>query len=319
MHQIKLIQGKESVDITQFTNGINLTTSLDTLGASFSFNIARDYYNSQFSITETIKTGDLIKFENEDKNLFTGIIVDITKNKFSKDIKCLDFYFYLNKNKVIKQFDVVDATSCITNLLKMINAKIGKVEKIATAIEKIYKNKTVAEIITDILDTVKEETGKKYIIEITGTTFNLVLYKKLNLKIYQSNFGTPSVTESISEMKNKILVISNDQEEMSICAEAKDEKNIKKYGMLQEILEVDPDKDDMSKVRNIAVNKLKELNKVLEKASIEVIATDDLRAGRILEVDVEEFGLKGNYLIKSCTHSISKGYHKANLELEMEV
>lgn len=318
MHQVKLVRGKDTVDITQFTNGINLTTSLDTLGASFSFNMCRSYYESQFSITETVKTGDLIKFENDGKNLFTGIIIDITKNKFSKDIKCLDFYFYLNKNKVIKQFDIVDATTCIVSLLKMIGAKIGKVEKIATAIEKIYKNKTVAEIIIDILDIVKDEIGKKYILEITGTTFNLVLYKKLNLKINQSNFGMPSVTESISEMKNKILVISNEQDEVSICAEVKDEKNIKRYGMLQEILEVDPDKDDMSKVRNIAEKKLKELNKVHEKASIEVLATDDLRAGRILEIDIEEFGLKGSYLIKSCTHTISKGHHKANLELEME-
>lgn len=318
MHRIKLVQGKKTIDITEFTSGPNLTTSLDTLGASFSFNMARNYYDNSFSITEAINTGDIIKFENG-KNLFTGIIVDITKNRFSKDIKCLDFYFYLNKNKVIKQFDVVDATTCIVSLLKMIGAKIGTVEKIATSIEKIYKNKTVAEIIADILDIVKDETGKKYIIEITGTTFNLILYKKLNVKINKSNFGLPSVTESISEMKNKILVISNEQEEVGICAEAKDEKNIKRYGMLQEIVEVDPDKDDMSKVRNIAEKKLKELNRVQRKASLEVLATDDLRAGRILEVDIEEFGLKGNYLIKSCTHSISKGHHKANLELELEV
>lgn len=318
MHRIKLVQGKNVVDITEFTSGSNLTTSLDTLGASFSFKMARSYYDNSFSIAETVNPGDIIKFENG-KNLFTGIIVDITKNKFSKDIKCLDFYFYLNKNKVIKQFDIVDATTCIVSLLKMIGAKVGTVEKIATSIEKIYKNKTVAEIIADILDIVKDETGKKYILEITGITFNLVLYKKLNVKINKNHFGLPSVTESISEMKNKILVISNEQDEVAISAEAKDEKNIKRFGMLQEIVEVDPDKDDMSKVRNIAEKKLKELNRVQRKASLEVLATDDLRAGRIVEVNIDEFGLRGSYLIKSCTHSISKGHHKANLELELEV
>lgn len=318
MHRVKLIKGKNVIDITEFTGGINLTTSLDTLGASFSFKMARNYYDLGFNITETVKAGDIIKFDN-DKNIFTGIIVDVTKNRFSKDIKCLDFYFYLNKNKVIKQFDMVDATTCIVSLLKMIGAKIGTVEKIATSIEKIYKNKTVAEIISDILDIVKNETGKKYILEITGTTFNLVLYKKLNIKITRNNFGTPSVVESISDMKNKVLVVSNEQEEVSICAEAKDEKNIKKYGMLQEIVEVDPDKDDMSKVRNIAEKKLKELNKVMEKASLEVLANDNLRAGRILAVEIEEFNLQGNYLIKSCTHTFPKGHHKANLELELEV
>lgn len=316
MYKIKLIQGDRIKDLTEFVGGISFSTDLDTLGASFSFNLARNYYDENYSLIETVSPGDIIKFENE-KNLFTGIIVDVEKQKFSKGIKCLDFYFYLNKNKVIKQFNGSDASSCIENLLKSIGAKVGTIEKIATSITKIYKNNTVAEIITDILDIVNDETGKKYILEINDTTFSLILYKKLNIKLNKNYFGVPSVSESIIDMKNKVLVVSNDQEDISITAEAKDDKNIKKYGMLQEIIEVDPDKDDMSKVRNIAEKKLNELNKVTTKASLEVLANDELRAGRLLEVDIADLNLKGNYLIRSCTHTYVKGNHKASLELEV--
>ncbi|MGL5413089.1 XkdQ/YqbQ family protein [Cetobacterium sp.] len=316
MHKLKLIQGEKITDISKMAGSINLTTSIDTLGASFEFSMPRNFKDSNYALTETIKTGDIIKFENE-KNIFTGVIVDIDTLKFSKEIKCFDFYFYLNKNKVIKQFNSLNASSCIENLLKSIGAKIGKIERIATSIDKIYKNRTVAEIIDDILKIVNDETGKKYLLEIEGTTFNLVAYRKIKVQVTNNIFGMPTLTESIADMKNVVLVVSNDSEDESIYAKAEDKESIKKYGMLQEIVEVDPDKDDISKVRNIAAQKLKELNKVLTTSSLDVLGNDELRAGRLLDVEIKEFGIKEEFLIKSCTHIFPKGNHICNLELEV--
>ncbi|MGL5621824.1 XkdQ/YqbQ family protein [Cetobacterium sp.] len=316
MHKLKLIQGEKITDISKMAGSINLTTSIDTLGASFEFSMPRNFKDSNYALTETIKTGDIIKFENE-KNIFTGVIVDIDTLKFSKEIKCFDFYFYLNKNKVIKQFNSLNASSCIENLLKSIGAKIGKIERIATSIDKIYKNRTVAEIIDDILKIVNDETGKKYLLEIEGTTFNLVAHRKIKVQVTNNIFGMPTLTESIADMKNVVLVVSNDSEDESIYAKAEDKESIKKYGMLQEIVEVDPDKDDISKVRNIAAQKLKELNKVLTTSSLDVLGNDELRAGRLLDVEIKEFGIKEEFLIKSCTHIFPKGNHICNLELEV--
>lgn len=316
MHKLKLIQGEKITDISKMAGSINLTTSIDTLGASFEFSMPRNFKDSNYALTETIKTGNIIKFENE-KNIFTGVIVDIDTLKFSKEIKCFDFYFYLNKNKVIKQFNNLNASSCIENLLKSIGAKIGKIERIATSIDKIYKNRTVAEIIDDILKIVNDETGKKYLLEIEGTTFNLVAHRKIKVQVTNNIFGMPTLTESIADMKNVVLVVSNDSEDESIYAKAEDKESIKKYGMLQEIVEVDPDKDDISKVRNIAAQKLKELNKVLTTSSLDVLGNDELRAGRLLDVEIKEFGIKEEFLIKSCTHIFPKGNHICNLELEV--
>ncbi|MGL5765199.1 MAG: XkdQ/YqbQ family protein [Sarcina sp.] len=316
MHKLKLIQGDTITDITNMAGSISLNTSIETLGATFDFSMPRNFIDSNYALTETIKTGDIVKFENE-KNLFTGVIVDIDTLKFSKEIKCFDFYFYLNKNKVIKQFNSLNASSCIESLLKSIGAKIGKIETIATSIDKIYKNNTVAEIIDDILKIVTEETGKKYLLEIEGVTFNLIAHKKIKVQVTNNIFGMPTLTESISNMKNVVLVVSNDSEDESIYAKAEDKESIQKYGMLQEVVEVDPDKDDISKVRNIASQKLKELNKVLTTSSLDVLGNDELRAGRLLDVEIKEFRLKEEFLIKSCTHTFPKGKHICSLELEV--
>ena len=316
MHKLKLIQGEKITDISKMAGSINLTTSIDTLGASFEFSMPRNFKDSNYALTETIKTGNIIKFENE-KNIFTGVIIDIDTLKFSKEIKCFDFYFYLNKNKVIKQFNSLNASSCIESLLKSIGAKIGKIERIATSIDKIYKNRTVAEIIDDILKIVNDETGKKYLLEIEGTTFNLVAHRKIKVQVTNNTFGMPTLTESIADMKNVVLVVSNDSEDESIYAKAEDKESIKKYGMLQEIVEVDPDKDDISKVRNIAAQKLKELNRINTKVTLPVLGNDELKAGRTLEIEIKEFNIKDEFLIKSCTHTITKGHHICNLELEV--
>ena len=317
VHRIKLIQGDTVSDISNISGNISLNTSIDTLGAAFSFNMARNINDSNFSITESVENGDIIKFVNGDKNIFTGIIVDCTTNRFTKDIKCLDFYFYLNNNKVIKQFNELNASACIENLLKSVGAEIGTIESIATSIDKIYKNKTIAEIIDDILKIVNEEIGKKYLIEIEETTFSLVSHKKIKVQVENNIFGMPTLNKSMINMKNVVLVVSNDQEDESIYAEAKDESGIKKYGMLQEIIEVDPDKDDISKVRNIASQKLKELNRVNTKVTLPVLGNDELKAGRTLEIEIKEFNIKEEFLIKSCTHTFTKGHHICNLELEV--
>ena len=317
VHKIKLIQSDTVSDISNISGNISLTTSIDTLGATFDFNMARNINDSNFAITESVKNGDIIKFINGNKTIFTGIIVDCTTNRFTKDIKCLDFYFYLNNNKVIKQFNELNASACIENLLKSVGAEIGTIEPIATSIDKIYKNKTVAEIIDDILKIVNEETGKKYLIEIEETTFSLVAHKKIKVEVENNIFGMPTLNESMINMKNVVLVVSNDQEDESIYAEAKDADGIKKYGMLQEIVEVDPDKDDISKVRNIASQKLKELNKVNTKVTLPVLGNDELKAGRTLEIEIKEFNITDEFLIKSCTHTFTKGHHICNLELEV--
>ncbi|MGL5052503.1 MAG: XkdQ/YqbQ family protein [Fusobacteriaceae bacterium] len=317
MHKLKLIQEDKITDITNMVGNINFNTSVDALGAMFEFSIPRSFKDKNYKLTEIIKTGDIIKFENT-KNLFTGMIIDIDTLKFSKEIKCFDFYFYLNKNKLIKQFKNLNASACIENLLKSVGAKVGTITSIATSIDKIYKNNTVAEIIDDILKIVNEETGKKYLLEIEDTTFSLVPYKKIKVQVTKNIFGMPTLTESITDMKNIVLVVSNDSEDESIYAKAEDKNSVKKYGMLQEIIEVDPNKDDISKVRNIANTKLKELNKVLTTSSLSVLGNDELKAGRLLDVEIKEFGIKEEFLIKSCTHTFPKGNHICSLELEVD-
>ena len=244
------------------------------------------------------------------------MIVNITTTKFNRTIECLDYSFYLNKNKVIKQFEDISASVAIKQLLQEIDAPIGDISNISTSISKLYYSNTIAEIINDILKQVNEELGIKYKLEFIDSKFNVNPFKKVNVSFRYRQTGNESISESILEMKNRILVTSNEQESTEILAVAEDNTNIEKYGSLQEIINVEPDKDE-AKVRNVAKMKLKELNKVFKTVSLEGFGDDEFRAGRVIYLNNPKLKLYGEYLINSCVHTWRKGEHIVNLEVEL--
>lgn len=313
--KLHVIKGEKAIDITEVSGSINLSTSVDTLGASLVFNIARNYNDLSYLFSDEIETGDVIILTNE-KELFRGIVVNISTTKYSRTVECLDYCFYLNKNKVIKQFDHIAASVAIKQLLQEINAPEGEISNISTSITKVYYSNTIAEIINDILKQVNEELGVKYKLEFIDNKFNVNPFKKINVEFRYKQTGNETINESIQDMKNRILVTSNEQESTEILAIAEDTKNIEKYGSLQEIINVDPEQKE-AKVRNIAKTKLKELNKVFKTVSLEGFGDDNFRAGRVVYLNNSKLKLFGEFLIKSCVHTWRKGEHIVNLEVEL--
>jgi len=312
---INLIRENKKNDITNLSGNISLSDSLDTLGAALNFDIARNFNDPNFATSEIVEAGNIIEFKNEGKVVFIGSIITIGTEKFKKSIKCLDFSFYLNKNKLIKQFKNISASDAIKNMCDQIDIKIGDIDNIPTAITKIYKNKTVAEIIKDILIQVLNETGDKYKLEINNEALDVKKHRLIEAKTKYNFWGKITKNEDITDMKNVILVTSNNQDDVNTLGKAVDKANIDKYGKLQEIVEVEP--KDISKVRNIANKKLKELNKVFISVNVETLGDNSLRSGRIIEVINKEFNLNSKYLIKSTNHKYSKGNHTTSLNLEM--
>ena len=313
--RLHVIKGEKAIDITEVSGSINLSTSVDTLGASLVFNIVRNYNDLSYIFSDEIETGDVVILTNE-KELFRGVIVSISTTKYSRTVECLDYCFYLNKNKVIKQFDHIAASVAIKQLLQEINAPEGKISNISTSITKVYYSNTIAEIINDILKQVNEELGVKYKLEFIDNKFNVNPFKKINVEFRYKQTGNETINESIQDMKNRILVTSNEQESTEILAIAEDAKNIEKYGSLQEIINVDPEQNE-AKVRNIAKTKLKELNKVFKTVSLEGFGDDNFKAGRVVYLNNSKLKLFGEFLIKSCVHTWRKGEHIVNLEVEL--
>lgn len=129
------------------------------------------------------------------------------------------------------------------------------------------------------------------------------------------NIGEVSLSRSIVDMKNSILVITQNKKAVRTVGKEQDSESIKKYGMLQEVVTLD--EKEHKKAKLVAKNELKKLNKITEDFSIDVLGDDKVKSGRVIDIDIPLFNLKGEYLIKESSHSVQNGIHRINLKLEV--
>lgn len=299
--------------IQKLVGNLSWSDDIDTLGTQLTFDFVRNREDLNFNRFDFLETGDKIILKNNKSEIFRGIIADVTWNQYSKQVTCFDYAFYLNQSKSIKQFYKIKASEAIKKLCGMFGVPIGTIDEMNTNINKIYKDKTIAEIIKDILVQVENETNIKYRLEMLKGKLYITKYKEITVNLSKA-FGNISKNESIQNMKNSILVSSQDQNSDRIIEKAEDKKSIKIYGLLQDVLTLDSQNE--SQAENIAQNRLKKLNRIKENISISVLGSDTLRAGRIIVIENKVFDLSGKYLIKSSSHTYNNFIHKCDLVLE---
>ena len=313
-YDVILVKENFQLSIKQLVGSLSWESDIDTLATNLKFDFARNRKDLNFKIFDILEIGDKVILLNYGVELFRGIIVNVDWNEFKKSVTCFDYGFYLNTSKTIKQFYNIQAYKAISELCSEIEIPIGNIETMNTNINKIYKNKTISEIINDILILVTNETNIKYRIEMEKGKLNIVKYEEIEINDTVV-LGEISKSENIQDMKNSILVSSNEQENTRIIQSTKDEESINKFGVLQDVIMIDDFNE--SQTNNVAKNKLKELNKIKKEISVTVLGNDKYKAGKIIRLKNDIFDIDGKYLIKNASHSYNNSIHKCTLILEV--
>lgn len=309
MHEIYV----NNKNITRYVSELSWTSDKDTLGVQLNFEVA--FSDIKGFPQNLVTNGDIVIMKNGKKKIFTGVVVDVDiDGRAPRKITCMDFAFYLNENDAIIQFNKQLAHDAIKKLLSKFGNVSHVIDNMPVQITKIYKGKKVSDIIKDILAIVTEKTGVKYRLEMRDATLFIVKQKDLVVKANTKYIISPKRKLSIKDMKNTIQVISNKENVVKVSATVSDNKNIKKYGRLQMVHEID--EKEVAAAKHTAQNLLKEYNKIFEENSVELIGNDDVRAGRILNLREPITGMNGNYLIKNVNHTVSGGVHLMALNLE---
>ncbi len=290
-------------NITNLTGEATISSSLNNLGSSCSYTLARE---------EQGELGDILDISSSGESFFTGINTSRTLNKFTYSFKAFDFSFYLKKNKVIKQFKKLKASECIKQLAKDLDIKTGEIPDLITEITNIYRNKTASSIILEILEEVNRDSGDRYFVAVEGENLNIrkLGYEKIDIG---SDLESISKNESINNMKNTILVSTKNHSENPTEKISKDSVNISKYGALQEVILIDP--KESSQASNIAKNKLKELNKVSLDLSFNTLGNSKIKPGMIAVLKSEIFEIDGEFYIESVTHKLRSGIYTTSVTL----
>lgn len=312
-------------DVSDIIGNLTWRDTVDTLGVEVDFELPINRYDKKFEFLYDITLGAPIQILNaKGEVLVQAIIVSETPNGKITSFTAYDMAWYLNKSTVIKQFKKMIGNDCVKSLCKEIGINV-EVSGLDTKIDKIYKDKAVSEVIKDIIEQCSQFNSKKFFIEFDNGTLKVMPYQKI--KVFgtfeiqkdkfiniNENIGGVSLSKSIVDMKNSVLVITENKGAIRTIGEEQDSKNIEKYGKLQEVVTLD--EKEFSKANLVAKNELKKLNKITEDFSIDVLGDDKVKSGRVIDIDLPLFNLKGEYLIKESNHTISNHIHKISLKLE---
>ena len=313
-------------DVSDIIGNLTWRDTVDTLGVEVDFELPINRYDKKFEFLYDITLGDPIQILNaKGEVLVQAIIVSETPNGKITSFTAYDMAWYLNKSTVIKQFKKMIGNDCVKSLCKEIGIDV-EVSGLDTKIDKIYKDKPVSEVIKDIIEQCSQFNSKKFFIEFDKNKLIVSPYKKI--KVFgtfeiqkdkfiniNENIGGVSLSKSIVDMKNSVLVITENKGAVRTIGEEQDSKSIEKYGKLQEVVTLD--EKEFSKANLVAKNELKKLNKITEDFSIDVLGDDNVKSGRVIDIDLPLFNLKGEYLIKESNHTISNHIHKISLKLEV--
>ena len=312
-------------DVSDIIGNLTWRDTVDTLGVEVEFELPVNRYDKNFEFLYDITLGDPIQILNDKgETLVQAIIVTETPNGKITNFTAYDMAWYLNKSTVIKQFKKMIGNDCVKSLCKEIGIKV-EVSGLDTKIDKIYKDKSISDVIKDIIEQCSQFNSKKFFIEFDNGTLKIMPYKKITVfgqfEIQKDKFinineniGGVSLTKSIVDMKNSVLVITENKGAVRTIGQEQDTKSIEKYGKLQQVVTLD--EKEFSKANLVAKNELKKLNRITEDFGIDVLGDDKVKSGRVIDIDLPLFNLKGEYLIKESNHTISNNIHRINLKLE---
>lgn len=257
----------------------------------------------------------------------------ITLKNYSKEIykySGYDMGFYLEKNKITIQYRKSSTIStAIVDACKRIGIECGQIPSINISYTNLFKNETVSNILQKLLETAKDKGLKTdYYFDCTNGKLNLYKYEiNDNLKGYVANIyklnsfdtiNSFNITSSMEEMKNKILVISsvtkNKQTTVNERYTTPNNENTEKFGILQDIVEVDADKQ--VNYKQVAEDTLKEKNKITETLSLTVLGDYNMRKGTVTSIKNEKLGIDDYFVIKNSSHCITGTKETVSISVE---
>ena len=232
-------------------DSISLSSNIDNIICEMEFELAYNYRDKlPFSPIEIEDGACFVELYEEYTLLFQGIIPKFQVQRENPKFNCYDPGFYINRNSDIFQFNKVECSQAIKQLLNTFEFPVGEIDTSKVTLDEYFYKETVGEVIKKIIDKIKEESGEKFYFYFRDNKFH---FKKKNSEKYLSGSVKPkkfsillnkkyvnifnfikdaSYSGSFENMRNSIIVVDGDEKKMNKTDVAEDKTSIEKYGRL---------------------------------------------------------------------------------------
>lgn len=308
-----VLAGGSAYDITQLVRSMKWGGDIRQTARKMEIPLAygRDYYLPKYEAP----MGSLLVLRNDNSEILRGVIFDRKKDTDGGySLVAYDHLIYFLKNKATYIFRGMTADAIINKLCKAFGVPVGDIASTGVALDKlILREKTIYDMAVIALTETTKRNGKKYIIRMKEGKLFVIEKSQQPLRwliTEGQNLISASYSESINEMKNRILIVGDKDQ---VLAQIEDSDLIKQYGILQELKREGNIKT--GEAQTMAANMLKDLGKVSKEASINCLGLDDVEAGIAIEVKESLTGLAGTFYVDTDDHTVENGQHTMALKL----
>ena len=278
-----------------------------------------DYINAPYDNTVNlpgIATGDYISLEeSKEGEIFFGQIFGIEKSSQTGTISftAYDMMKHLLESTGQYNFKNLTAEAIVAQVCADIQVSIRHLHPTGVNISSMICDKM------KMYDIVMAAYTRAH--RITGDKYFAMIYKR-GLGVYKtewavkgftlsenSNIFASSISETMDEIKNKILIFDDKGKQIG---EVKDDESLKKFGVFQEIYSKEDGVDPTTGANNLL--------KTTPSQSIKISAIGDINCLSCYFVEVKDTAtdLSGKYWISSDTHTFENGTYKMELELKFD-
>ena len=318
---IKIILNRNE-DITRFCGNVSITDNLDSITVELAFTIVKNPQDRYITSSRPNPVpGDKIDVIGDTRTLFSGIITEVS---LDGEYTALDYGFYLSNNDVIIQFNKTSCSTAVRQLCSKAGVPLGRLPGLPGTIDGLYIEKTVLEILQEIIETTTAAAGKNYFMRVRDGALNIyeypqtVTFAKHRFEVGNEidvtyALGSVDGSDSVTDMRNNIVVVSEVNGTAKVLATAQNAAAVAKFGQLTKTIKRSSDEENPAAK---AANTLKELGNIKTTRSVgDMLGSEAVTAGVLLLFSSDRYGLTGVYLVKSVTHTFGAA-HRMSLDLE---
>ena len=318
---IKIILNRNE-DITRFCGNVSITDNLDSITVELAFTIVKNPQDRYITSSRPNPVpGDKIDAIGDTRTLFSGIITEVS---LAGEYTALDYGFYLSNNDVIIQFNKTSCSTAVRQLCSKAGVPLGSLPGLPGTIDGLYIEKNVLEILQEIIETATAAAGKNYFMRVRDGALNIYDYPQ-TVTFAKHRFeagneidvtyalGSVDGSDSVTDMRNNIVVVSEDNGTAKVLATAQNAAAVAKFGQLTKTIKRSSDEENPAAK---AANTLKDLGNIKTTRSVgDMLGSEAVTAGVLLLFSSDRYGLTGVYLVKSVTHTFGAA-HRMSLDLE---
>lgn len=298
-------------DVTRLL--IACTWSGDRLNVArqLSFTYVQDERDSSIPVVKVDNGYTCYGYDEAGALVFVGNIYSIEKNRAQSGVRitAFDHLFVLARSKTTRKFTDMAPEDIARAVCGEMGVKVGAFAVTGVPVSFIANAKTGYQIIMQAYTEAAKKTQKKYHPVMNGDALDII-EKGTLIDDYEANAArnmTDSVyKESIESLINQVLVTDDKGNHADVI---RDEESIKKYSMFQDVYKTDPNKNTQEGARAMLTK---------PERSGHITTLGDYRVRASYSIAVKDSLFKGQFWVKSDTHTFADGKHEMKLVLEFE-